>query len=159
MYHPLTRKHLYSATKVCVYFDDFGNEKSGSATAFFLKTRAGKLCLISNRHVFDASYCDTRKENWTLNKVVAAGYCEEAAITFKFSFSPPKLLVPKNEHEDVAAFDLSDVKIDGTLPGNVVPIEESYLAAEDDFSKVDISDVVAFPVYHGESNQPVMRTG
>ncbi len=159
MYHPLTRKHLYSATRVSVYFNEYGNEKSASGTAFFLRTSAGKLYLISNRHVFDASYSDPRKKDWILSKIVAAGYCDENLLPFDFSFIPPQILFPKNENEDVAAVDLSNVIVDGALPGSVVPIEESYLAAEADFSEVDISDIVAFPVYHGASNQPVMRTG
>lgn len=159
MYHPLTRRHLYSATKVSVYFEEYGNQKSASGTAFFLKTRAGKLYLVSNRHVFDAGYSDTRKKNWTLVKVVAAGYCDGSFLPFEISFIPPKILFPINEHEDVAALDLSAVNIEGTVPGNVIQVEESYLAADADFPEVDISDIVAFPVYHGTSNQPVIRTG
>jgi hypothetical protein len=142
-----------------VTFGDYGNEKEGLGTGFFLKTPDSKVHLVSNRHVFDAGYSDPRKKGWVLKRIKIAGYCEGTFEPFLIWFSPKNLLAPKNEFEDVASVDVSIVDIDGHLPSHVTSLNFAYFAKSKDYPAVSISDIVAFPVYHGSSLQPVMRTG
>lgn len=158
MYHPLTRDHLYCATKITVFFDDSGNEKSSSGVAFFLNANGGKIYLVTNRHVLDAGYSDQRKAYWALKRINISGYCRDTFHPFKISIAPENLIFPNNENEDLSILNLSDIYRNGDIP-DVTMINISYLARLEDYKSVDISDVVAFPVYHGETDHPVMRTG
>lgn len=160
MYHPFSRAHLYSVMRITAVFDDYGVEKPGSGIAFFLKCADGRLYLVSNRHVLDTGYSDECKKLWRLKRIELRGHCEGDWRPFSVSFDAPEILMPVNFVEDVAAIDVTGLSMKGDLPGAVSPLNDSYVAREADYADIEISDMVAFPVYHGrEDRQPIMRTG
>ena len=159
MYHPLSKAHLYSAIRINAFFDDYGNEKAMVGTGFIVQSLKSSLFLITNRHVLEASYSDMNKSHWRLTGLTLSGFCEGEFYPYRIRLAGIHPILPESEGEDVAVIRLTYLHYDGECPGKVISIKSNYIATKEDIEQIQISDVVAFPVYHGQAEMPVMRSG
>jgi hypothetical protein len=173
MFHGLNNQFLYSAYKIDVIFvDDIGNIKTGTGTCFFVMNKNNKLCLITNRHVFDISYkrngVKTLKK-YSLKEVKISGKCSNSNDNFPDRdlsfFVAPIVSFPKNINDDIAC--IANIQILSANEGSVLInyfIPYSFLATEFDFQdRLMVCDFLAFPGFpewhDKKENRPILRTG
>ena len=170
MEHGLNNSFLYSACMILSTFSDGKNTVTIGGTGFFIDIGYGSVCLITNRHVVDIQYKDSKNQyvgykhiGFTIDnrrkeantqlptdiiQIQIANFNE-----FKFSQEPMNdIACLKN----IKTFN-GNVTIDFPIPLNIVATEEKIN------KKLSVCDFVAFPGfpewYDKRNNNPILRTG
>lgn len=178
MLHGLNNNFLYSALQINVIFsDDLGNQKSKLGTAFFVRNKEEKICLLTNRHMVDLTYkCKkqdrTNLEKYSITQIILLGKrknpAPELAPIEEQIFLPvpnQKITFPADYDNDVASFNNLQVrKIEGMEAVSDFFIPYNFLATKNDINtKLSVCDFVAFPgfpEYHDQKGKrPIFRTG
>ncbi|MFM7336429.1 MAG: hypothetical protein ACKO1H_18815, partial [Tabrizicola sp.] len=102
MFHSLDRRFLYTAHKIVVTFDDYGQLKSNQGTCFFVDCYEGRIALVTNRHVLDAGFSDRVKSHWVPVKVRVSGFLPDSYESFECTLVIEQPKFPESELEDVA---------------------------------------------------------
>jgi hypothetical protein len=172
----ITNDTLYSAVKIRSFFmkeDETLEHRPG--TAFFTLNKAGKICLITNRHMLDYYY---KQPYGDYPKVVLSGIQVDTKITDKTTGLPghnsPMLIhaegsniqFHKEYQNDIAA--VVDVKAENIDAPTVLSINiyvpYDMIAGEEYFNtNLTVCDFVAFagfPEWHDKKdNRPLFRVG
>ena len=178
MLHGLNNDFLYSALQINVIFSDkIGNQKSPLGTAFFVRNKEEKICLVTNRHMIDLTYkCEAQErknlEKYSITQIILFGKRKNpqpglAPIEEQIFLPVPdqKITFPADYNNDVASFnDLQVRRIEGMEAISDFFIPHKFLATENDIdTKLSVCDFVAFPgfpEYHDQKGKrPIFRTG
>lgn len=166
MIHGLNKQVLYSAVKIEASFENAALQKTKvvTGTAFFCKIKEVML-LVTNRHVLDLAYKESKYVGFVLTGLVLTGRLSDNALTKMSAMFPVEILFHSDERNDVAVINCdhqkfattSNVQVDFFIP------EAMIAQAEDFHSDIDVCDFVAFPgypVWHDQiENRPIMRVG
>lgn len=169
MYHGLNNSFLYSAHKIRVDFhDELGNGQQRNGTCFYVENNEGILCLVTNRHMLDASYKipaeeSTRYHVSSINITGKLGNSDDIPeVTVSFNIIPA-FKFSRDENNDIAC--IPDPRLENGQPAPssyVIPYD--FLANDDDFqNKLMVCDFLAFPGfpewYDRSAERPILRTG
>ncbi|MGW5376460.1 hypothetical protein ACWESM_13525 [Nocardia sp. NPDC003999] len=172
--------HLYAACRVRTvhHYEPGGTDNSGSATGFVVMFAPGRFALITNRHVVDLPWSDSKFDGTKLTGLVAEIWTGDVAGALErvhVILDPSGVRSHPDPSVDVAAIELvmSDMQIrdnDGALKPDTFNLTVfggftlDYFATEEDFaSLIDVGEMLFFPGYpewydrNGE--RPIMRTG
>lgn len=166
MIHGINKQVLYSAVKIEASFENSELQKSKTVTgtAFFCKIKDA-LLLVTNRHVLELSYRNSRYSGFHLTALTITGRLSGDDLTQISVMLPVEVIFHADERNDVAAIrceglrfrSASAVKVDYFIP-------EGLVATFEDFqSDIEVCDFVAFPGYPQWHDQvevrPILRVG
>jgi hypothetical protein len=166
MYHSLGRAFLYTAHKLSISFDDYGNRKEVNGTGFFVDGPDEKLWLVTSRHLLDAGYSDIAKNHWQIANIRLAGFLPDDFAGFECDLIVDELRFANSSLEDVVV-----ARVVTTVNGNwegranikVQHVPRAMFASNEDFDGLQLADPLLFPGYpdwHDQSEgRPIMRRG
>lgn len=164
MYHPLNYRYLYCALQVSCYFLDTYDAERVCAGTGFIVSQAGKLHLISNRHVFEAGYSDSAKRQWRISRIEISGRGNNRAY-FRYGLNSSVAQFPQAYDEDVGLVpigELTVLELEGEQH-SVIDIALDALADDSYFGSLNAGDFVAFPgwpEWHDRiGRRPILRSG
>lgn len=177
MFSGVPNSHLYAAYRVTSKFSlRDGTEITSSGTGFFIQNQNGEICLLSNRHMFDAGYgmpLGGKYLGAQLLSVLIDGFRSDGSIdavpttrvSMYVALDRNAPVYASNYEEDVACFRNPQVfTIDGSEPRVDFFLPASNLATDSWIhNNLSVCDFVAFPGYppwyDRFGQRPILRTG
>ena len=78
MFHGLDNRHLYSAYQLtCSFVNGTGKDITCTGTGFFVRTNDDKAVLVTNRHVLDPEFADTKYAGFRLQQLRITGKADD----------------------------------------------------------------------------------
>ncbi len=173
----LPKDLLYSAYRFSgKHLAPDASSKPVHGTCFHVSAK-DKMYIVTNRHNVFLDFAHSKYIGYKIDGLVVTGYfgqgqfaqCDFAGQTISYA-------VPDNAAEDVVVMDVTGIPfrfIRKRLPGEDPTVETTslapiavgldMLAKENDFTKINPADRIAFPsypsVYDRNGHRPLMRTG
>lgn len=177
MFSGVPNSHLYTAYKIVSTFllADGITTKPTSGTGFFIRNQRNEICLLSNRHMFDAGYekpvgkyfgaklQSVRVEGFRSNGNIDAVPTTRVETYVALNLSSP--VFAPNYDEDVACFFNPKVlTVDGSVPQIDFFLQDTELATDEWIEQnMSVCDFVAFPGfppwYDQFGKRPILRSG
>lgn len=178
MYPLFPNSHLYSAVFISTCFRlKCGTETHATATGFYVQNKHGKLCLVTNRHVFDPGYSRSRLDSKFVGATLESlttevfsapgGKVHELPMQrsiFEIVNAAATLIFAQDEHEDVACIISPQIIVRAGNSTVDYYVKSTEFADDSWFSHhLSVCDFVVFPGFpewHDRyGKRPILRTG
>ncbi|WP_216896135.1 serine protease [Nocardia alni] len=172
---------LYAACRIQTthYYEPGDKNNLGSGTGFLVGMENGRHALVTNRHVVDRPWEDSKYDGTTLAEFTIDAWYGPGPEKMVLTLDPSKVCYHPDQSVDIAAIDMSaTIKADFpniehveiNAAGDTAALELHYnihhsmLATEEQFAtQIDTGEIAFFPGYpewyDRKGGRPILRTG
>lgn len=165
MYNPIARAWLCASCMIATEFSNGASKHKGNGTGFWVKDLNEDVVLVTNRHVFDPPFKDSKyaHSGYSLTYFTMTSF-DDLGNQYRMQVEPAKILRALDDTFDIALIRRRDCRVISGDPNVIAPADQDVLADAPFLNEeLEWGAQVTFASYQPwrdqSSDRPILRSG